>query len=381
MLFLSAGVPEWSNGTASRAVSLVLTKVRILSSASEVLIKMELEIGNEKRLFDFIENIKNDKVALISHIDLDGITAVKIVNEIVNVEEIKFVEYEELNKNLVEELRRKGFKKIIFADLYIKDKRFMNSLEEFADILILDHHLAPDWNSSKTVFIKGVEGYSASYLCYHLLSKIKNLEELDWLVACSCISDFCHIKPKKWLEKIFRKYGDNLEYEGTYVRKSGKFWDLQYNISMALIYFKQNKNMNKAYDSIGRDFGNIGILNKYANEVKEEIGRVVNEFENKKEEIKEGYFFEANPKFSIGSITSSILSGTDIHKIFVIITPEKDFFRVSVRRQDKKFDCNAFLQTLLKDLSGADGGGHIAAAGGHFMKKDLPEFRKRLGLK
>lgn len=378
MLFLSAGVPEWSNGTASRAVSLVLTKVRILSSA---LIIMELEIGNEKKLFDFIENIKNEKVALISHIDLDGMTAAKVINCVVGAEEIKFVEYEELNKNLVEELRNKGFKKIIFTDLYIKDDGFMNALEKFADILILDHHLAPDWNSNKTVFIKGEEGFSAGYLCYSLLSKIKNLEELDWLVACSCISDFCHIKPKDWLEKIFRKYGDRLEYEGTYVRKSGKFWDLQYNISMALIYFKQNKEMKRAYDALGKDFGDIGILNKYSKEVKEEIDLVVNEFKNKKEEIKEGYFFEANPKFAINSIVSSILSGTDIHKIFVIIQPEIDFFRVSVRRQDKEFDCNSFLQTLLKDLPDADGGGHVAAAGGHFMKKDLPEFRKRLELK
>lgn len=342
---------------------------------------MKLEIGNEKRLFDFIKNIKNDKVALISHIDLDGITAAKIVNEVVNAEEIKFVEYEELNKNLVGELRKKGFKKIIFTDLYIKDKGFMNSLEEFAEILILDHHRAPDWNSNKTVFIKGVEGYSAGYLCYHLLSKIKNLEELDWLVACSCISDFCHIKPKDWLEKIFRKYGDSLMYERSYVRKSGKFWDLQYNISMALIYFKQNKKMRKAYDSIGKDFGDIGILNKHSDDIKKEIVWVINEFKNKKEEIKDGYFFEANPKFSINSIVSSILSGTDIHKVFVIIKPEIDFFRVSVRRQDKELDCNAFLQDLLKDLSDADGGGHVAAAGGHFMKKDLPKFRKRLGLK
>ena len=52
-----------------------------------------------------------------------------------------------------------------------------------------------------------------------------------------------------------------------------------------------------------------------------------------------------------------------------------------MRRQDREFDCNSFLQALLKDLQGADGGGHAAAAGGRFMKKDLPEIRRRLGLK
>ena len=33
LVVFTAGVPEWSNGTDSRSVSLVLTKVRILSPA------------------------------------------------------------------------------------------------------------------------------------------------------------------------------------------------------------------------------------------------------------------------------------------------------------------------------------------------------------
>jgi len=341
---------------------------------------MILEIGDEKRLLDFVSNIKKEKVALISHIDLDGLTAAKITSEIINFDIIKFIEYEELNESLVEELRKKGITKIVFTDIYIKDKKFMENLESFANVLIMDHHLSPDWNSEKTVFIKGEDGYSAGYLCYYLFSKMKNLEKWNWLVACSCISDYCHVKPKEWLTKTMEKYGDKLEYVGHYVRQTGKFWGLQFAISLALIYFKQNKEMKKAYDSIKEGFGDIGILNEYADQIKREIDRMVKEFEDKKEEIEEGYFFEDNPKFSINSMVSSILSGTDIHKMFVIIAPEEDFYRVSIRRQDGKIDCSAFLQNILKNLGGADGGGHAKAAGGHFAKKDMPEIRRRLGL-
>ena len=199
---------------------------------------MKIVTGSEEKVLDFVSNIGKNKTALISHIDLDGITSAKIVNEIIRVDFLKFVEYEELNLNLVESLKSAGVSRVVFTDLYIKEKRFIEALEEFSEILILDHHLCPDWNSQKTVSIRGEEGYSAGYLCYSILSKVKNLEELDWLVACSCISDYCHIKPKEWLESVFKKYRDKLEYVGNYVRQNGKIWDIQSIISLALIYFK-----------------------------------------------------------------------------------------------------------------------------------------------
>ena len=341
---------------------------------------MKLVTGTEKKVFDFISKIGNNKTVLISHIDLDGITSARIVNEVVKALELKFVEYEELNLDLVKELNKKEVKRVIFTDLYIKDKEFIKSLEEFAEILILDHHLSPDWNSAKTVSIRGEEGYSAGYLCYYLFSKIKNLEYLDWLVACSCVSDYCHVKPKEWLERVFKKYGDELEKVGEYVRKNGKFWDLQSNISMALIYFK-DKNMIKAYNSIGRTFGDIGNLDEYSREVKKDIDYIIKEFKKKRENIDQGYFFEINSSFSINSIVSSILSGTENNKTFVITKPEEDLYRISVRRQDGKVNCNKFMQELILGLKNAGGGGHAFAAGGNFMKKDLPEIRKRLGLK
>jgi len=342
-------------------------------------IKMKLKFGNEKDLFRFLSEINNEKTALISHVDLDGITAAKIAGEVIDFSILKFIEYEGLNDNLIEELKKNEITIVIFTDLYVKDETFMKNLESFAKVLILDHHLSPDWNSKKTVCINGEEGYSAGYLCHYLFSKIKNLEKWDWLVACSCISDYCHVKPKEWLEKIFKKYGDKLEYKRDYVRKDGKIWDLQYTLSLSLVYFK-NKDMKEVYNFLKPDLEDISILKKCADEVKKDIDQTLKEFEDKKEDIKDGYFFENNSKFSINSIVSSILSGADSHKLFVIIKPEKYFYRISARRQDKKFNCSKFLQDLVKGLQNGDAGGHAAAAGGHFMKKDLSEFRRRLGL-
>ena len=219
----------------------------------------------------------------MSHTDLDGMTCPKIVGEVVNLKEIFFVNYTEINETLIEKLKEKEINKIIFTDLYIKDASFLKSLEEFAEILIIDHHPSEDWNSEKIIFIRGEEGYSAGYLCYYLFSKIENLEKWDWLVACSCISDYCHVKPKIWLSKVMKKYGDDLENWEIYVKKSGVFWDLQYKLSLALIYFSND--LKKVYNSIGENFGDIGDLGKHANEVQKEIDRIISKFKSEREDI------------------------------------------------------------------------------------------------
>ena len=183
----------------------------------------------------------------------------------------------------------------------------------------------------------------------------------------------------KDLSKNYKKYGDKLEADGSYVRKNGKIWGLQSTIALALIYFK-GKDMRVAYNEIGASFGDIGSLGNYSKEVKSEIDGIIKKFHTDKETVHEGYFFEINPGFSTNSIISSILSGTDANKTFILIKPEIDFYRISVRRQDGKIDCSEFVKGLVSELKGADGGGHARAAGGRFMKTDLGEIRRRLGL-
>ena len=341
---------------------------------------MKLEMGSKEKVTDFVENISNkDKVALISHNDLDGITAAKVMTKVISPKEIFLVDYPELNQDLAEKLKKTGFNKVVFTDLYIKDRRLIQNLEEFAQVLIIDHHRSEDLNSKKTVFVKG-DGYSSGYMCYWLFSdtkKGKDVEKLDWLVACSCISDYLHVKPKNWLSKTMKKYGDDTKNWEIYAKKTGKFWDLQYKLSLAIIHFKDKKEF---FYLLKEDFGDIDIFEKYVEEIQKEIGGLVEGFEKRREEFEGGYFFEINPKFGVKSIVSNIISGLNPKKTIVLIKPKSDIYMIGVRRQDGKVDCDELLKGLLKGFDNASGGGHIPAAGGHFLKKDLSEVRKRLGL-
>lgn len=344
---------------------------------------MKLDFGTNARFLDFMKGIsKNDKIAIVSHTDMDGMAAAKVIAAVVKADVVKFVNYEELNSHLAEELKLAGMTKVIFSDLYIKARDFLKPIEDFAEILIIDHHLAEeDWNSKRTTFIKCEPGYCAGYLCYRLFSEVADIEALDWIVACSCISDYCHIKPAAWLAEVFGKYGDKFEQVGRYVRTSGRIWDLQETLSLALIYFKDD--LNLVFEEIGTRFGDIGKLGAHAEEVRKEINRLVNMFEKEKESFSDGYLFMSDPKFACGSMAGSIISGKYEDKTLVMLSPttDKKLYKISLRRQDKKADMDAFAKSLLKGMDGADGGGHVAAAGGRFPAKYLGEFRKRLGVK
>jgi len=342
---------------------------------------MKLDYGNEEGYVDFVKNLNaKDVVALISHTDLDGLAAAHVTNKILNAKIVKLLGYGDLNDDLVKKLKEKGVNKIVFTDLFIKQEDLVEKLEEFADVMILDHHLSSkDLNSERTTFLKCESGYCAGYLCYDLARKIDSkIEKLDWLVACSCISDYCYKKPEDWIRKVMEKYGDKFEEDGSYVRKSGKFWDIQWKLSLALIYFKDD--LNRVLDNLGEEFGEIGDLGKHADEVQNEIDRILSEFKEKREEFEGGYLYKIDPKFSVGSIVSNILSHQEPDKTYIIAKFREGYCGVSFRRQDRGKNMNDFIQLLLKGFEDANGGGHAPAAGGQFLVKDYEDFRKRLGI-
>ncbi|PIN90096.1 hypothetical protein COU60_02030 [Candidatus Pacearchaeota archaeon CG10_big_fil_rev_8_21_14_0_10_34_76] len=342
---------------------------------------MNLEIGSEQRFFDFVSSLgKEDKIALISHTDLDGMAAAIVTNKVIDADIVMFVNYGDMDSKLAELLKTDGYNKVILTDLAVgQHPDFLKEIEKFSNVLILDHHPSADFNSPKITQIKSEEGYCAGYLCYELFKKTQDIEKLDWLVACSCVSDFCHIKTEDWLSEIYEKYGDKFEREGYYVRRSGKMWDLQWKMSLALIYFREN--LKKVYDEIGEEFGDIGDLEKHASEVQREIDEILERFDNEKEEFEGGYYFEFNPKFAITSICVNILSGERYpEKTLVLVRFDNDDCKISLRRQDGKEDMNKLAERLIYDLEDSTGGGHVKAAGAKFLRKDLAEFKKRLGV-
>jgi single-stranded DNA-specific DHH superfamily exonuclease len=75
---------------------------------------------------------------------------------------------------------------------------------------------------------------------------------------------------------------------------------------------------------------------------------------------------------------STLLSRKYPHKTVITISRNRKRVYVSARRQDWKVPVNDLLVRVLKPLRGSQGGGHVPAAGGQFLRKDLKLFKKRL---
>lgn len=343
-----------------------------------VLVKMEQPkfiIGNEKRFADFISSMENaKKIILISHTDLDGLGSARVVDKALAPDKIFFVQYHELNDSLVEKLKKEKPTHIIFTDLFFR-KEFIQKIEKFSKILVIDHHIPEDdFNSDKTFFLNSSgTGFCASYLCYYLFSKVKNIEKIDWLVACACISDFCYNSNKEWIRKVAKKYG--IEFDGGMIENAkGKLWELQWKISLALIYFQDPK---KVYQMIGDEFADISKLEKYANKVQEEFNHALRNFDKERITLNEGYFWEVK-EHGLKSLLSNWLSAKEPNKTLIFGEAKEDSLIISARRQDGKVNMKELLQKLVSGFEAAESGGHFKAAGAHILLKDKDEFKKRL---
>ena len=338
--------------------------------------QIELLVGSEKRFFDFIRRLnEKDKIALISHSDLDGVASLKVVSKVVNANLMKFIDYFDVNEGLVNELKANRINKIIFTDISFDKENIIKELEKFAEILIIDHHLfSVDLNSDKTIFMNA-QGYCASYLCYCLFSKIGNLAMLDWLVAAASLSDFCYGKNAEWLEQVEKKYGEKFSIQE--MTRLSRIYDLSLKLSFTLIYFRGK--VEETYKMIGDDIDSIEHLDNYAKDVQREIDESVERFEKEKTSFQngEGYFWEFAPEFFIKSILINGLSMKYPDKTIIIVQNNDSYYDVSARRKDGKVS----LVELLKSLSfglGISCGGHMFAAGATILPKYIPYFRERL---
>lgn len=339
--------------------------------------KPEFIAGNESRFFDFISSLNDkDKIALISHNDMDGVASAKIADSVLKADIVKLVGYNELNDSFIDYLKDNKVKKVVFCDLVVNEW-FIKEVEKFSSVLVIDHHLLEnDYNSEKTIFLNA-QGFCAAYICYYLFSKAQNLEHLDWLVACACVADFLYQKNRSWVEETYIKYGDKFEEEANYIRKSGKMWELQWAISLSLVYWRND--LMKVYSSISGKFGDIGQVKEWGDEVDGYLQECISQFDNKKEVIKGRYFIELKPKYQVGSIISTLLAVKYPSVTIIIAREDEKYYNLSARRNDGGENMDSLMKLLTAGLDDADGGGHLKAAGGHVQLKDKNEIKKRLG--
>lgn len=340
------------------------------------IVKPELTVGSERRLANFIRDLsEKDKIAIISHTDVDGIVAAKVANRVLGGDFIRFIDHSELNDNFIKWIKEKKINKIFMTDISFPDRKYLRKVEKLAKAVIVDHHtFKEDLNTGKSVFIS-TNGYCASYLCYYLFSKMQNIENMDWLVACASLFDWLFQKNQDWMKGVFEKHNEKFSLVDKELKET-KFWKLQYEISLAALYFKDD--LVKIFDSLGQGFGDIGDLEKYAKEVDTEIVKAISDFYINKEDIKDGYYMEFNSKFPVKTLVVNILSAGTPNKMFIVAQENGEYENISARRIDGKVNLPELLRKLIAGFEDSNAGGHVVAAGVTFPLKYKEEFKKRL---
>jgi single-stranded DNA-specific DHH superfamily exonuclease len=333
--------------------------------------------GNELSFIDFMSRVKERKgrVALISHNDLDGLVSAKVSNEVLGADMVKFVDYIDLNQYLVNELRELKVDFVVFTDLNIEDIQIIKDISQFAEVLIIDHHrFTEDMNYERIVFLNA-QGFCAGYLCYYLFSKIERLENFDWLVVCSCLSDWLFLKNAEWISEVYRKYGFDFIIDNNNFKKS-LMWSIQEDLSSSILYFRPN--LKRVFDQIGKNIGQIGDLKKYADEVKKEAKKALDRFSKESLIIGGVYFWEINSKYPVKDIVVNILSMEQPNTTFIVAERRGNYYKISARRQNKDVDLPKLMKYLTQEFKNSSAGGHIPAAGANFPVEYYEEFKKRL---
>jgi len=310
---------------------------------------MKFVIGKKKYFFDFLNSInQEDKIAILTHNDLDGIASAIFTEKILSSKNLKksFVDFLTYKKDMYSEriqgLKEKGITRIILTDLNENSdlegfKRLNNEFESF----MIDHHpIMEDVKNYKNILKTksgSKEGECASQIVYELGKGVINEEKYKWLICSAIIADYAYQK-KESLEFIQKFYPKTTE-EKIMESIPGK---ITITIGNAIIYF--HGKLHEVYNLVKE--GNLEVLKKYEKIVEDEIQKTIREFHQNAEYYpdKNLYFYFSEPKFNVGSIVSSILSNEDENKIIILSTPKEDMIKISARNQSGKIDLDKFLK-------------------------------------
>lgn len=345
---------------------------------------MKFLIGEKADFIDFLNSLeKEDRIAIVSHTDLDGIGSAILIEEILkskglerNIISRKFLEPK---KNALSDLFLKLGKEKI-SSLFITDLNYENfdaegfeMLREDFKTFTIDHHPAGKIKNSENV-IKAETTQCATYVCYELGKELFDADKWRWLVCAALITDVCYVNPK--ILEFIRETYPKVTEKNIRESEAGKISSV---VSSALIYFAGQE--EKVYDFIREK--KLKELEKYDIEVRQEIDKWMKKYKKEAAYFPERdlYFYYFNSKFNITSIVTNLLSMEEPDATFISVSDIKEengMVKVSARNHNSRKDMIQFLKKGVNGLENAVTGGHVPAAGGSFMKKDIDEFERNI---
>jgi single-stranded DNA-specific DHH superfamily exonuclease len=342
--------------------------------------KSKYLLRGPKDFHKFIDFLKpEDKIGIVTHIDLDGLASGIFLQKILEsrnlkIEFIKFIEY---GPNILKGIQGNA-NVLIFSDwnLDFFPKDFYE-LRKKAKVLVVDHHPLNENLKDKTGLIKTDSDYCSAHCLFDLAREgdYFDTKEWEWLVCGTIILDYCFMNENNF--KFIKSIYPDTNKENIWSSQPGKIGE---TIANSLIYFKPD--CKKVYDLLLEK--NINYLKKYGKIISNEFEKWRDKFLDEAEyfEDKKLFYYFESPKYSITSAVISAISQQKFPKdtlVFVSnILEKKEFLKVSARNQIGEMKLGKVLKKCIDGFENASAGGHDKASAGSFPKKYLNEFKERL---
>ena len=348
------------------------------------------------RFRNFISGIKSDdKTCIVYHADSDGVSSAVIIAKLIKTQTQNGINHMYYWDNisrlggLLNEIKLNMPDKLIFLDISADQLKGIKRFEQHSDILIIDHHkLYRDVNSIKTILIKPQmidpkarpEGYCCSKLCYDLGNELADMNDLDWVAAIGILGDSCYDHWKLFVDHTLQKYGLSNRPD-IYKTKLGQsaeliFYSIAHDIKNAMLCY------DLLYSSKSPNSRQISSkLSRYKKEIEDEISY----WDSNVKKLAEKYpnldliIDLIKPRYFINPAIIKNVSLKNPHKTIIIAQDMNlDTLNISARRADNRIALNELLEKSVKNLEGANAGGHINAAGATIKKRDFFKFKENI---
>jgi len=343
---------------------------------------MEYLLGSKEEFWKFVDSInEDDKVGIITHTDLDGIASAIFLEEIlkfkgITVNSVFFTGYKlGMFNKILTDVNEKQITKLFLTDIYADgtDPEGFKELKSTADLFVIDHHPVINEEVKNTIKTKGAD--CSAYAIYDLGKEIIDNEKWKMLLYATMISEMSY-KSSENMEYLKKNY-PNLTEDNAIDSPPGEISKI---INGALIYFVSlKKKLKEVYDLVKKQ--DFEKLKEYNDEVQKEIEFYLEKIKKEAEHYpeKDLYFYYFNPKFNVTSVVGTLFSNEHKDSSLIVVSDIDDkMMKVSARNQNKRQDMGALLKKGIQGLNDAVAGGHVPAAGGSFLKKDLNKFKENI---
>ncbi|MFQ5621465.1 MAG: DHH family phosphoesterase [Candidatus Nanoarchaeia archaeon] len=349
-----------------------------------------------KQFDDFVNNLKGKTVGILFDSDADGMCSGVITAHAVERlgGDMKWCTTQTerggaMGYDIIQKMHEEPVEILITCDKPIdQNPERVKEAEAMSKILCLDHHVVNnDIQSEKTLFIKAqllidLEGgsqYPTAKLAYDLFGRVIDVSQWDWIAAAGLIADASYRSWRDFVDGQLKKMNEPIPKD-IFKSKIAKVSKLINNVlifdsTLSNEIFKELKNA-KSIDEF-----TSSNLTQYEQVVQDEMEYWLNNYKTAEfNEDLDLIWYEIKPKFRIGSPVSTILSMNTFPNKSVIVVQDlgKDNFSMSFRRQDRKVNMAELARSCTEGLEKANGGGHVPAAGGSVLKKDMPVFKERV---